>query len=89
MSLLQALLETINEEWSKQEVDINGEMDNVLTTAFIHPSLAKAIENEGNEVPKEFNPNTFNFDEDGDRNYCEVDIKVCTGQDGLIYFYYD
>ena len=87
MSLLQALLETINEEWTKQEEGINGEMDSVLTTAFINPSLAKAVENEGNEMPKEFNPNTYNYNPQG--KYCEVDIKICTGQDGLIYFHYE
>lgn len=87
MSLLQSLLNTINEEWGNQDTSIDGEVDNVLITAFIHPSLAKAIESEGNEVPKEFNPNTFNYGEDG--NYCEVDIKICTGQDGLIYFHYE
>ncbi|MDT0160445.1 hypothetical protein [Bacillus sp. AG4(2022)] len=87
MSLLKALLETINQEWASQESDINGEYDNVLAIAYIPHSLAKAIENEGNEVPKEFNPNAFNFDEDGD--YCTVEIKVCTGQDSLIDFYYE
>jgi hypothetical protein len=82
MSLVQALFSTINEEWSQQE---DGEVFSVLTTVYIHPSLAKAIENNGEEVPKEFNPNTFNFDEDG--NYCEVGIEV-SEQDSLIYYEY-
>ena len=87
MSLLQALLESVNEEWASQSVDINGEIDSVLTIAYIHPSLAKAIENEGNEVPEEFDPNKFNSEDDG--NYCTVEIRVCTGQDGLIYYHYE
>ena len=87
MSLLQTLLETINQEWASQSTDINGEVDNILSIAYIPPVLAKAIEDEGNEVPKEFNPNTFNFEEDG--NYCTVEIRVCTGQETLIDFYYE
>lgn len=87
MSLLQALLESINEEWASQDgPDINGEMYSVLSIAYIHPSLAKSIENEGNEVPTEFDPNTFNGEEEG--NYCTVEIRV-QEQDTLISFYYE
>ena len=47
MSLLQTLLETINQEWSSQSTDVFGEVDNVLSIAYIAPVLAKYIESEG------------------------------------------
>ncbi|MEC0038463.1 hypothetical protein P4L29_29510 [Bacillus cereus] len=87
MSLLQTLLETINKEWSSQSTDIFGEVDSVLSIANIPPVLAKAIESEGNKVPTEFDPNKFSSDEDGD--YCTVEIRVCTGQETLVEFYYE
>ncbi|WP_031264080.1 hypothetical protein [Sporolactobacillus laevolacticus] len=87
MSLLQALLETINQEWSTQDTDLSGEVYSVLSIVYIPPVLAEAIENEGNKVPTEFDPNTFNSVEDG--NYCTVEIRICTGQETLIDFYYD
>lgn len=86
MSLVQTLLETINREWARQELDGFGEVDSVLTIVYIPPVLAKAIEIEGNEVPAEFDPNKFNSREDG--NYCTVELRVCTGQDTLIDYYY-
>ncbi|MNO43392.1 hypothetical protein D3C76_336120 [compost metagenome] len=48
--------------------------------------LQKAIENEGEEVPKSFDANKFNSIEDG--NYFEIDIKVVE-QDNLINFLYE
>jgi hypothetical protein len=86
MDLIQALFSSINEVWSNQELDINGEMDCVLTTVYIHKSLAKAIEDSGFEVPDCFDPNIFNFNEDG--NYFEITIEVAD-QDGLIYYHYE
>ncbi|AYF06313.1 hypothetical protein MLA2C4_11720 [Bacillus mobilis] len=87
MSLLQTLLETINQEWSSQSTDVFGEVDKVLSIAYIAPVLAKYIESEGDKVPTEFDPNKFNSDEDG--NYCTVEIRVCADQDTLIEFYYE
>ncbi|GAB6742110.1 TPA: hypothetical protein QC443_001453 [Bacillus cereus] len=87
MSLLQALLETINQEWSSQCTDVFGEVNNVLSIAYIAPVLAKYIESEGDKVPTEFDPNKFNSDEDG--NYCTVEIRVCPDQDTLIEFCYE
>ncbi|MEC3460326.1 hypothetical protein [Bacillus thuringiensis] len=87
MSLLQTLLETINQEWSRQSTDVFGEVDNVLSIAYIAPVLAKYIESEGDKVPTEFEPNKFNSDKEG--NYYTVEIKVCTDQDTLIEFYYE
>lgn len=86
MSLFKALLETINREWASQEVDGFGEVDSVLTIVYIPLVLANAIEDEGNEVPTEFDPNKFNSREDG--HYCTVEIRVCTDQDTLIDYYY-
>lgn len=82
MSLKQALFETINDVWSQQSDD----GDSFLAVVHIHPSLAKAIENEEGEVPKTFNPNEFNFIDDG--NYFEIEI-VAEKQDGLIYYEYE
>ena len=52
MSLLQTLLETINQEWSSQSTDVFGEVDNVLSIAYIAPVLAKYIESEGDKVQR-------------------------------------
>ena len=87
MSLLQTLLETINQEWSSQSTDVFGEVDNVLSIAYIAPVLAKYIESEGDKITTEFEPNKFNSDKEG--NYYTVEIKVCTDQDTLIEFYYE
>ena len=82
MSLKQALLSSINEKWEEQSEYANA----FLSIVYIHPSLAEAIKNEGDDVPYEFNPNEFNFVEDG--NYSEIEIRVYE-QDALIHYYYE
>lgn len=82
MSLKQALFETIYEQWGQQ----GWNELSYLTTVYIHPSLAKAIENEGYEMPKVFDPNKFSMNEDS--NYFEIEIQV-KEQDGLIYYEYE
>lgn len=82
MFLLNALLHSINEKWEEQGSDEFS----YLTTVYIHPSLAKCIEVEGDEVPTSFNPNEFNSIEDG--NYFEITIEVAE-QDSLIHYEYE
>jgi hypothetical protein len=82
MSLKQALFKTINDKWNKQGNDEYA----YLAVVHVHKSMEKAIQNEGEEVPSEFNPNEFNFIEDG--NYSEIEI-VFEEQDGLIYYEYE
>lgn len=82
MSLVTALYHTINEEWLQQ--DHNEEVFNVLTTVYVHPSLAAAIKAGGEELPGVFDPNVFNEEE----NYCELNIEV-RNQDELVNFGYE
>lgn len=83
MSLRQALLETIDVEWSQQ----GNDEDAYLTTVYIHRSLGKAIEDSGEEVPKEFNPNEFHGEDAG--TYWCVGIEMNDNQDILVGFEYE
>jgi hypothetical protein len=82
MSLKQALLESINKKWDRQYDDAHAFIESV----HIHPSLAKAIRDSGEEVPTEFNPNEFNgLDEE---TYFSLPIEVYE-QDELVSFLYE
>ena len=90
MSLLDALLATIAEEWEHQLDDVylsnpNQKID-LLYGVTIHSALAKAIEAEGNKVPETFDPNTYYGEED--ESYNPVKIEVSNHQDTLVKFYY-
>lgn len=80
MSLLNAVLETINDEC------INGKKDNVVAVAYIHPSLALAIKANGEELPNKFDPNIFNQLKTD--NFPTIDIEI-QEQDHLITYSYE
>lgn len=81
MFLSILLINTINEKW---EESLDNEKT-YLKIVYIHPSLAKSIEVEGDEVPTVFNPNDFNSIED--RKHPDIIIEV-SEQDILINYVY-
>lgn len=83
MGVLKPLLETINNEWKHNHDTSTGYAYVVGVT--IHPSLAKAIQVSGEELPVEFDPNTYNSMEDGDFAILYVEVEEI---DELVAFEY-
>lgn len=86
MYLLSEILESINSEWANQKSSYSGDCNNVLTTVFLHKSLAEDIKSSGCDIPKEFDPNSFNNIKDG--TYFEINIEV-RDQKELIEYHYE
>ncbi|WP_214771406.1 hypothetical protein [Exiguobacterium sp. s133] len=86
MDLLSGILESINNEWTNQKISYSGDCNNALTTVFLKKSLAEDIKSNGCDIPKEFDPNSFNNIEDG--TYFEINVEV-RDQKELIEYHYE
>jgi hypothetical protein len=80
--LYDKLLASINQRWSEQGNDEYSYLSQVI----ICQDLANALKHEGVILPCEFNPNEYNFIEDGD--YYNIPI-VAGNIDELLQFEYE